>query len=817
MKRTPSLGLAGLSCIVAVSLFQVPQLAARAPQVQPTGAPDDASQPRAILDKYCVGCHNATSRTGGLSLDGLDLADVDQNGAILEKVARKLDRGEMPPNGRPRPDQVVSREIASSLMRALDAAAAAHPTPGRPALHRLNRTEYANAIRDLLGFEIDAVELLPPDDSTHGFDNIADVLGVSPELLESYVVAGRKISRLALGNPAITPVAVVYRTAPDANQDGHLEGLPFGTRGGLAVRHVFPVDGEYEFKIRLSHGVLDQVRGLQEPHDVELALDDARVRLFSLDGGAHMYEERYYNAETPALGADNALRLRMAVKAGTRSIVATFPVKSSALDEDMLKTRTFGPSFGLKGLPKIEGLTITGPYAAVRPAAAPGRRILTCRPSSQGDERSCATTILSAFVRRAYRGQVTDDDVQRVLAFYDEGRKTGGFDAGIEMAVWRVLASPQFIFRFESDPASVAPGAAYRVSDLELASRLSFFLWSSIPDDQLLTVAARGELHDPVVLEREVRRMLADPRSTALVQNFARQWLSLQKLQNIRPDSARFPDFDDNLRQAMSRETELLFEYIMLENRSVLELLTADYTFVNERLARHYGIPNVLGSRFRKVPVPDENRRGLLGQGSILTVTSFPTRTSPVVRGKWVLETLIGSPPPPPPPDIPPLNVNGKDSSGKVLSIRDQMAQHRANPVCANCHARMDPLGFALEPFDAVGSARAEKIDASGTLPDGTPFDGPAGLRAALLRRPEIFVGTVAEKLLTYALGRGLEYYDAPAIRAVTRDAARNDYAFASLILGIAKSVPFQMRTASAADTRAASASLPVRTPVAAR
>ena len=814
MKRTMPLCLAGLSCIVAI---QTPQLEARAPQAERRGAPGEVSQSRAVLDQYCMGCHNATARRGGLSLEGLDLADVGRNGAILEKVARKLNRGEMPPTGRPRPDQAVSREIALSLTRALDAAAAAHPTPGRPALHRLNRTEYANAIHDLLGFEIDAVELLPPDDSTHGFDNIADVLGVSPELLESYVTAGRKITRLALGNPAITPVAVVYRTAPDANQDGHLEGLPFGTRGGLAVRHVFPVDGEYEFKIRLSHGVLDQVRGLQEPHDVELALDDARVQLFSLDGGAHMYEERYYNAETPALGADDALRVRVKVKAGGHSVAATFPVKSSAVVEDMVKATTFGPSFGLKGLPKIEGLTITGPYAAVRPDAPPGRRILTCRPSSAADERSCATTILSAFMRRAYRGQVTDDDLERVLVSYDEGRKIGDFEAGIEMAVWRVLASPQFIFRLESDPATVAAGAVHRVSGLELASRLSFFLWSSIPDDALLTVAERGELNDSVVLEREVRRMLADPRSTALVQNFARQWLSLQKLQNMIPDSRRFPDFDDNLRQAMSRETELLFDYIMQENRSVLELLTADYTFINERLARHYGIPNVLGSRFRKVPVPDENRRGLLGQGSILTVTSFPTRTSPVVRGKWVLETLIGSPPPPPPPNVPALDVNGEDSSGTVLSIREQMAEHRANPVCANCHSRMDPLGFALEPFDAVGSARAETIDASGTLPDGTPFDGPAGLRAALLRRPEIFVGTVVEKLLTYALGRGLEHYDAPAVRAVLRDAAQNDYAFASLILGVVESVPFQMRTAPAAETAAASVPLSVRTPVAAR
>ena len=806
MQRTVSLCLAAVCGLVAAGLTQTARLAARAPQAQPADAAYAPSQPRAVVDRYCMGCHNAAARIGGLSLEGLDLANVSQNGAILEKVARKLDRGEMPPMGRPRPDLAVSRGIASSLEHALDSAAVAHPNPGRPALHRLNRSEYANAIRDLLGLEVDAAQLLPPDDSTHGFDNIADVLGVSPELLESYVVAGRKISRLALGNPAIAPVAVVYRTAPDANQDGHLEGLPFGTRGGLAVRHIFPVDGEYEFKIRLSHGVLDQIRGLQEPHDVELALDEARVRLFSLDGGEHMYEERYYNAETPSLGADNALRLRMAVKAGARPVVATFPVKSSALDEDMVKARTFGPAFGLKGLPQIEGLTITGPYAAVRPDAAPGRRILTCRPSSLGDESACAKTILSAFARRAYRGQVTDDDIQRVLAFYEQGRKAGGFAAGIEMAVWRVLASPQFIFRFESDLATGTGGAAHRVSGLELASRLSFFLWSTIPDDQLLSVAARGELGTPAVLEREVRRMLADRRSDALVQNFARQWLSLQKLQNIRPDSARFPDFDDNLRQAMSRETEMLFEHVMRENRSVLELLTADYTFVNERLARHYGIPNVLGSRFRQVKVSDEPRRGLLGHASILAVTSFPTRTSPVVRGKWVLETLIGSPPPPPPANVPALNVNGKDASGKLLSVRDQMAKHRANPVCANCHARMDPLGFALEPFDAVGGARAGKIDASGTLPDGTPFDGPAGLRAALLRRPEIFVGTLAEKLFTYALGRGLEYYDAPAIRAVTRDAARHDYAFSSLILSVVQSVPFQMRTAASEAVATAAA-----------
>jgi len=740
-----------------------------------------------------MACHNGRSRAGGLSLEGVDLAHADQYAAILEKVALKLDRGEMPPAGRPRPADGVARGMATWIRTELDSAAAARPNAGRPALHRLNRTEYANAIRDLLGVEIDATELLPADDSTHGFDNIADVLGVSPDLLESYVVASRKISAMALGDASVSPVAVTYRTAPDLNQDYHIEGFPFGTRGGVMATHVFPVDGEYEFKIRLSHGVLDQVRGLQEPHDIELGIDGERVQLFSLDGGAHMYEEKYYNAQTPALAADEGLRLRLQVKAGARTVLATFPVKSGAIDENMLRTRTFGPDFGLKGLPQIEGVTITGPYSPSRPAEPPGRRILTCHPTSPSDEPACALEILSAFTRRAYRGQMGPEDLQRVMSFYEQGRREGSFESGIQMAVWRVLASPQFLFRFENDPPDARPGIPYRISDLELASRLSFFLWSTIPDDALLAVAQRGELRDPATLEREVRRMLADPRSAALVSNFASQWLSLQKLANIRPDAGRFPDFDDNLRRSMIRETELLVESVMRADGSVLDLLTADYTFVNERLARHYGIPNILGSRFRRVSVP-ESRRGLLGHASLLTVTSFPTRTSPVVRGKWVLETLLGSPPPPPPPDVPTLVEGERSDSGQVLTIREQMAKHRANPVCASCHSRMDPLGFALEPFDAVGATRTDAVDATGTLPDGTPFDGPAGLRDAILTRPEMFVDTFAEKLFIYALGRGLDYYDMPAIRIVTHEAAKENYKFSSLILGVIKSVPFQMR-----------------------
>jgi len=798
-------GVRALVALVAVAATQVISgeavLRARQAGASTTGREVQADSParyRAVLDRYCVGCHNARTKSAGLALDDVDLGAVDRQADLIEKVVRKLRTREMPPTGSPRPEIATYDAFASWLEDSLDRSAQAHPNPGRPALHRLNRTEYANAIRDLLGFEIDATSLLPPDDSTHGFDNVADVLGVSPELLESYVVAARKISRTALGNPTAGPVTETYRTAPDTTQDDHLEELPFGTRGGLVATHVFPSDGEYDIRIRLVRGGLNQIRGLQEPHQIELSMDGERVKLFQLDGGSHMYEERYYNADTPSLSADEGLRVRLPFKAGTHTIAVTFPIKSSAIYEDMVKAKHFGPSTATKGLPNVEGFTVTGPYLPARPIQPAASRILTCRPARAADEASCANRILTALARRAYRGNATAADLASVMRFYEQGRAAGDFYAGLETGIWRILSSPQFIFRVERDAADAAPESARALRDVELASRLSFFLWSSVPDDRLLDVAASGKLKTPAVLEREVRRMLADPRAEALVQNFARQWLSTQKLERVRPDPGRFPDFDDNLRQAMVRETDLLFEHIMREDRGVIELLTSDYTFVNERLARHYGIPGVLGSHFRRVSVPPQ-RRGLLGHASVLTVSSFPTRTSPVLRGKWVLETLVGSPPPPPPANVPALSESDKDTSGKVLTMRERMAQHRKNPVCANCHSRMDPLGLALEPFDAVGGYRDAALDTSGAMPDGTKFDGPGGLREVLAGRPDAFAHAMIEKMLVYALGRGLEFYDAPSVRAITREAARSDYRFSSIVLGIAKSVPFQMRRTAGA------------------
>jgi mono/diheme cytochrome c family protein len=759
----------------------------------------EAEHYRAVLDKYCVTCHNSRLRTAGLDLDNANLSNVTQRVDMWEKVATKLRGRDMPPVGRPRPDELLYEGFASWLEASLDAAALAAVNPGRPVLHRLNRTEYANAIRDLLALKVDVATLLPSDDSTHGFDNISDVLGVSPLLMESYVNAARKISRLAIGNPGAPVVSETYRGAHDETQDYHQAGMPFGTRGGLRVQHQFPVDGEYEIRIRLERSHLLQIRGLQESHNLELAIDGWRTELFTLDGGPHMYKQEGYDSPTPALTADDGLRIRVPVKAGLREVVATFPLKTSALLEDLSRPLliSYPGSNDVNGLPGVSSIIITGPYgAASRGNTASRRSIFVC--ADEKDERSCAETIVSTLARRAYRGFATSTDIQGLLGLYTAGLRRGGFEAGIESALWGILASPKFVFRSEFDPEEVKLGAAYRISDLELASRLSFFLWSSIPDDQLLDIATRGELRNPEVLERQVRRMLADPRANALVDNFAGQWLYLRNISNIRPNPKQFPNFDNNLRRAFRRETELLFSAILREDRSILDLLNADYTFVNERLARHYGIPNVYGDDFRRVSVTDENRRGLLGHGSILMVTSYANRTSPVLRGKWVLENVLGSPPPPPPPNVPDL---AEKTAGKVLTIRERMAEHRANPVCASCHAKMDPLGFGLENFDAVGGWREREdqgtpIDATGTLPDGTTFNGVSELRRALAARSPLFVRTVTTKLLTYALGRGLEYYDASAVRQIVRNAARQDNRFSTVILGIVRSVPFQMRQA---------------------
>ena len=761
--------------------------------------PDEAAL-RAAVDRYCVGCHRAqpTANASGVVLEGADLARVAESPALWERVVRKLRTGAMPPEGMPRPDSATHDALVDWLESSLDRAAAQHPNPGRPAVHRLNRAEYGNAIRDLLALEVDASALLPPDDSADGFDNNADILGVSPALLERYLAAAARISALAVGSPRITASSDTYRVRGDASQTDHQEGLPLGTRGGVAALHTFPLDGEYIVKVKLLETNLGSIRGLEHQGHLEITVDGQRVLLAPV-GGPEDYAESSRNATNVVNSLETRLQVRVHARAGQRPVTAAFLQKSSALGPTRLQPflRSSLIATDHLGLPHVEHMTISGPFAAKGPGDTPSRRrVFQCRPAGAADERPCAAKIVSALARRAYRRPVTDADMAGLLRFYDEGR-SGGFEAGIELSLRAMLASPKFVFRVERDPASAAPGSVYRISDLELASRLSFFLWSSIPDEELLDVAARGRLRDSKVMAQQVRRMLADSRSHALTRNFAGQWLHVRNLRSTTPDKNDFPDFDDNLRQAFERELDLFFASIVGGNRSVLELLTADYTFVNERLARHYGMPNVYGSHFRRVEGIDDNRRGLLGKGGILLVTSHADRTSPVVRGKWILDNLIGSPPPPPPPDVPALP---ESKGAQPLTMRERIETHRANPVCANCHKVMDPLGLALENFDAVGAWRTQEagapIDASGQLGDGTKLDGVASLRAALLRRPEVLVGTIAEKLLTYALGRGLEHEDMPAVRAIVRQSTRDGYRFSSLVEGVVNSTPFQMRRA---------------------
>jgi hypothetical protein len=794
--------------------------------LQTASAPVVIADYRAVLNKYCITCHNDKLKTAGLMLDRIASVSVAANAEQWEKVVRKLRTAEMPPSGRPRPDQATYDTFASWLEHTLDAASAANPNPGRATLHRLNRSEYANAIRDLLAVEIDIESLLPADDTANGFDNMADTLGISPLLLEQYMVAAEKISRVAIGDPAIPPITKTFRPPPDLTQTDHFEGLPFGTRGGMLINYTFPVSGEYTIAAKLGRaGQTDTIRGLEENHDVEFSLDGVRLRVWTLDGERYKKAERRGN-DTSTAGVseneqpDHDLKIDIPIVAGPHTVAVAFIKKTSATTDDttrpLLKDTNGVQGTGEGSQPNIGSVSISGPFGGVRRDNTPSRqRIFVCHPTNAAEEVPCARRIVTALARRAFRRPVTGTGVRELMSFYVADRKNGTFDDGIELALRRILVSPQFIFRFERDNSAAAPGATYRVSDVELASRLSFFLWSSIPDDELLNVAERGALSNPAELERQVRRMLDDPRSQALVTNFAGQWLYLRNLDAIVPDGRLFPDFDDNLRQAFRRETELLFESVMREHRSVLTFLTADYTFVNERLARHYGMAGILGDHFRRVAVTDPNRRGLLGHGSILTVTSYGTRTSPVIRGKWILDNLLAAPPPAPPPNVPELKVDSPEP-GKVLTMRDRMAQHRANPVCAGCHARMDPLGFALENFDAVGRWRATDlgltisasgalrpsefgtpIDPTGILPNGTAFAGPDGLRSALLGRPELFVKALTEKLLVYALGRGLDYYDEPTVRAIVQAAGTAEYRFDALVAGIVKSMPFQMRRAA--------------------
>ncbi len=781
------------------------------PQLEAAQAEPALDPSRVFLDRNCIACHNSARPTAHLALDrtAIDPREAPERADIWEKVIRKLRTGAMPPAGRPRPDAQAVGAFVSHLETSIDAAAAARPMVGRPVAHRLNRAEYANAIRDLLALDIDTSELLPPDDAGYGFDNIGDVLTVSPLLLERYMTAAGKIARLAIGS-AGDATSHTYTLSKYLRQDERMnEDLPFGSRGGVAVRHTFPATGEYVIKLRLHKNLREQIFGLDQIHHLEVRLDGERLQLFTTGRSTTERSRRPSDERRQyLLHADRDLDVRVRTTAGPHLVSAAFLAKPS-VPEGPLRPAVSVATYGFGDLdvhqePALWTIGIDGPFhveSTTDSADSPSRRqLFVCRPADATDkaETACAKEILSRLASRAFRRPVTDPDLDSLLPFFREGRGRGGFDAGIELALRKVLVSPKFLFRIERDPVDAAPGAPYPVSDLELASRLSFFLWSTIPDEELLALAIAGKLAEPDVLDQQVRRMLADARSSALVDNFAGQWLYLRNMQLVLPDPATFPEFDDNLREAFTRETDLFLNNQLREDRSVLKLLSSDYTFLNERLARHYGIPGVYGSRFRRVELPDDTRRGLLGHGSVLTVTSYANRTSPVLRGKWILENLLGAPPPPPPANVPALKEIG-EAGVPPSTVRERLELHRQNPVCASCHAQMDPLGFALENYDAVGKWRTIgeggiPIDPSAIMADGTTISGPSGLARLFIDQPDLFASTVAEKLMTYAIGRGVEYYDAPAIRAIVRDSAAHDYRWSSLITGVVTSSPFQMR-----------------------
>jgi hypothetical protein len=759
------------------------------------GALPSAATTRQTIDRYCLTCHDERLETAGLRLDLADVSNFAGGSEVWEKVVRKLRTGTMPPANVPQPSAEARSAMVSWLETSLDDAAASNPDPGRTeTLRRLNRTEYQNSIRDLLHLDIDAAALLPADESGHGFDNVT-VGDLPPALLDRYISAAQKISRLAVGGAQTSLQSDVIRMPADRTQEEHVAGLPIGTRGGVSFSYTFAQDGEYDIQIRLARNRVGDIGGLKDPdpQPLELLLDREIVQTFLVvrpDGPDHSVVDKYFDVRIP-------------VTAGPHEVGVTFPKQSSALletERQPLQSH-FNERRHPRLTPAIYHVSITGPYAPQGADDTPSRRqIFVCQPTEVSQEEACANEILSTLMRRAYRRPVSDVDVEGPMAFYREGRSQGDFDEGIGRALSAVLMSPEFLFRVELDPDGVAPDVAYQISDLELASRLSFFLWSSLPDEELLDAAVRGELSQPDELDRQTRRMLADARSYNLATNFAGQWLQLRNLESFTPNPRLYPDWDDNLRQAFREETERFVDSVLRDGRSVLALLKTDYTFLNERLAKHYGIPGVYGSRFRRVTLADDSQRGgLLRHGSILAVTSYATRTSPVRRGKWVLDNLYGAPPPPPLPNVPALDETSVSAS---LPMRERLAAHRTNPVCASCHRTIDPVGFALENFDAVGRWRDHEgdngpIDVSGGLPGVGEFDGVAGLEAALLSRPELFAGTVTEKLLTFALGRGVEHYDAPAVRKIVRDAEPDGYRFLSLILGIVKSVPFQMRAST--------------------
>jgi mono/diheme cytochrome c family protein len=823
MSRRGLLFAGAVMLLVATAAWRSDSVGAQAPA--PAAPAANASASAAVLTQYCVTCHNDRLKTGGFVIDPGSLTSVGGSAERWEKVVRKLRAQSMPPPGAPRPDAAGYRGVATFLETELDRAEAARPHLGKlPLTHRLSRTEYRNAVRDLLALEslpreVSVDYLLPPDNISSGFDNIADLLFVSPSNMERYLDAARKISRLAVGDPAMPVMVNIHQLDPEHPQDERVDELPFGTRGGIAIRSEFPVDGTYTVRVDVGNG---------QGHELEITVDGERVALRALAGGGRgapavdappgqpdpaAADPTPPSVARPATagrggapaaaggrgrGASGPLEFPLTLKAGPKLIGVAFVQRTDARDEATLRPRM--RSRGTQ--PAITSVTISGPYNVTGPGDSPSRRrIFVCKPASAAEELPCARRILSTLARRAYRRPVDEADVRDLLPFYERGRKEGSFDFGIQKALERLLVSSQFLFRIEREPPTAAAGSAFRVSDVELASRLSFFIWSSIPDDELLDTAVAGRLKDPRVLEQQVRRMLADPRAESLVSNFAAQWLYLRDIAAKQPDEILFADFDETLRAAMLRETELFVGSVFRENRSVLDLLSANYTFLNERLARHYGVPNVKGSYFRRVAFPEGSvRGGLLGQGSVLTITSYSTRTSPVLRGKWVLENLLSAAPPPPPADVPSLKT--ETAPGKPLTLREAMIQHRASPACAGCHARMDPIGFAMENFDAVGRWRErdgeQGIDPTGVFPEGTKFEGIPGLKRELLRQPEQFVGTIAERLLMYAIGRNLQYYDAPTVRAVMHEAPPAKHTLASLVLGIVKSRPFQMREAGA-------------------
>jgi len=767
----------------------------------PAAAPaQDVAAQRALIDQYCVVCHNEKLKTANLLLDKIDIARLSDHREIAEKVVRKVRAGMMPPSGMPRPDPETFEKLITWMENELDTRATPHlPAPG---IHRLNRAEYANVIRDLLGLEVDATKFLPPDDSTSGFDNIAGALRMSPALMEAYLSAAGKISRLAVGTTTAATQAV-YVAPQDVSQDYHVEGLPFGTRGGMLIKHEFPADAYYVFQVfpinkgnMGGSGAFGEITGEQ----LQVTVDGELVHQFDWDGELSRGAAVHAGADTEWIY----------VKAGLHTVGVTFPATNYAPGNDLnakflRSTIQTGSLPGMTFYPHVGRVLIEGPYD---PKGADDtlsrRKIFICEPTSPKDEETCARQIVTNLAKRAFRRPPTAQDTGTLMEFYVAGRTEGGtFDSGIERAVRRLLADPEFIYRRETEPANLAPGRSYRVNDLQLASRLSFFLWSSIPDDELMTLASQGRLREPVVLEQQVRRMLADPRSEALITNFTGQWLNVRALETNDPLVNFYPDFDDNLRQAFRREVELFFDSIVHEDRSVLDLLDADYTFVNERLAKHYGIPNVYGPQFRRVTLgPElEMRRGLLGKGSLLTTTSQAARTSPVTRGKWFLQTFLGISPPDPPPNVPAIAEKKDDGTGnlKEPTMRQQMEQHRRNPVCASCHRIFEPIGLAMENFDAIGTYRTMAagvpIDGSGVMVDGTQIKDVSSLRGVLKRYSPQYVRVVTEKMLTYALGRGTEYPDMPLVRSIVRDAAADNYRFSSIVLGIVKSAPFQMNS----------------------